>query len=77
MTEPSAIATGPSGNRNPVAITRKSAIAPSSPQYAPEFCRRDHPSVKQALRAKFGLNHQLNRQSPFAAPAANQQQDLS
>jgi hypothetical protein len=31
MTEPSAIATGPSGNRSPVAITRTSAIAPSSP----------------------------------------------
>jgi hypothetical protein len=27
MTEPSAIATGPSGNRNPVATTRTSAIA--------------------------------------------------
>src|SRR6516162_1417113 len=29
MTEPSAIATGPSGNRSPVAITRTSAIASS------------------------------------------------
>jgi hypothetical protein len=31
MTDPSAIATGPSGNRNPVATTRTSAIAPYSP----------------------------------------------
>jgi hypothetical protein len=30
MTEPSAIATGPSGNRNPLAITRISATARSS-----------------------------------------------
>src|SRR5206468_2316192 len=29
MTEPSAIATGPSGNRNPVATTRRSATMPS------------------------------------------------
>src|SRR5262249_43494233 len=46
MTEPSAIATGPSGNRNPVATTRTSAIA--SPIVMPDN------SVARIARASSG-----------------------
>src|SRR4029077_11785706 len=55
ITEPSAIATGPSGNRNPVAITRRSAIASSSLRSACGFCRRIQPKVKPALPTGFQL----------------------
>jgi hypothetical protein len=71
MTEPSAIATGPSGNRNPVAITRTSAIAPSSPQFRTGILSPQLPERQAGAPLISTCNLQSYRWSPHCCLCSN------